>query len=676
MFSDEPISRAEEDELSIFASARAMVELIESTTSPLSISIQGEWGSGKTTLMRLVESALAERPGVRTIHVDSWEYSLGASTTKLAEQITMSIISEITKAANSDRNLAAIAREAQNFLAKGAALVVSVQGGDGATIHDLLQNETDVTRRLREAVASLTNDKGASRFIIFVDDLDRVEPAVAIETLEMLRNVLFVPNLCFIMAIDFDVVALGLQQRYSGGGYAEEHVRRDYFDKLFQFSYFVAPNPASARRMLRKGLHSMGYFSEHESGDYEDLTLDTILALVRNNPRRIKRVLNSIHYRQYLDKFSGGYVEHGSVQLRSANAILATMTLVYPEFVRALMLDPDFGAPSQVHWRALAEVARPVPDRAVSWSEEWAELIRFADHGYLADPIVGGLTAIRQLVGSDRKLNFRVLLGVSQFASPSIGEVGVGEGDFASIVTTPVRYGRRLLDRVAIKERARVLHLACQDGAVTREMLDRYPAATVHAVEMQQALFNAAKVTLHDDLQPGGRCTLSLQSIEDVAFYHRFDTVFSVTAIHWLGRGAYAKSYDALKPGGSLNVEQSMAGTYSHMRDVLFRAALELGVDLSRHVDPFYMPARDELESWLTQVGFDDVSVVVEADDVEDLDALYVDYAQSNAKAYLDTINTSSLRVRILERFLELCRSEATPGTAEVGWITAIKARP
>jgi len=675
VFSDEPISLPLDDELSIAAAATALVDFLESATSPLSVSIQGEWGSGKTTLMRLVQSELATRSGFKTIVVDSWEYSLGGDPTKLAEQITLSIIGAITEVTHSDRKLTAVAREVQNFLAKGTALFASFQGGDGELVKELLQHESDVTKRLRDAIASLTMEADGQRFVVFVDDLDRVEPAVAIETLEMLRNVLFVPNCCFVIAVDFDVVALGLQQRYSGGGYADEHVRRDYFDKLFQFSYFVSANPASARRMLRKGLYDTGYFSESESSDHENLTLGTILSLVRNNPRRIKRVLNSIQYRQLLDRLSGGYVAGGSTELRGANAILTTMTLVYPEFVRALMLDPDFKAPSQAHWRSLAQRGRPETASRPAWTEEWIELIRLAGHGYIASQLVDGLSAISELMERDRRLNFRVLLGISQFISPSIGEVGVGEGDFGETVTTPVRYGLRLLDRVSLSNDAKVLHLACQDGTVTRMMLERYPAISVDAVEMQRGLFDAAADVLRSLLDPLDRCTLSLRPIEDIDFYHEFDVVFSVTAFHWLGSGAYVKAYDALKPGGRIIVEQSMAGTYVELRNVLFRAALEFGLDLATDIDPFYMPTDEQLGAWLSGLGFEDVLVSVESDDVEDLDALYLDYAHSNAKAYLDRIQgRRELTSNILERFMEMCRVEGTGGTAQVGWVTATKA--
>ena len=95
-------------------------------------------------------------------------------------------------------------------------------------------------------------------------------------------------------------------------------------------------------------------------------------------------------------------------------------------------------------------------------------------------------------------------------------------------------------------------------------------------------------------------------------------------------------------------------------------------MELATDVDPFYMPTEVQLGAWLSGLGFEEVLVSVESDDVEDLDALYLDYAHSNAKAYLDRIQSRrELTSTILERFIELCRAEGTGGTAQVGWVTA-----
>ncbi|TWP43242.1 AAA family ATPase [Lentzea tibetensis] len=61
--SDRPISSDDEDFLGYASYAAALVELISDarTETPLTISVQGPWGSGKTSLMRLVERKLEKK---------------------------------------------------------------------------------------------------------------------------------------------------------------------------------------------------------------------------------------------------------------------------------------------------------------------------------------------------------------------------------------------------------------------------------------------------------------------------------------------------------------------------------------------------------------------------------------------------------------------------------------
>ena len=52
---DEPVNylKEENDKLGINDYAKALTNFIENTETPMTIGIQGEWGSGKTSLMNL-----------------------------------------------------------------------------------------------------------------------------------------------------------------------------------------------------------------------------------------------------------------------------------------------------------------------------------------------------------------------------------------------------------------------------------------------------------------------------------------------------------------------------------------------------------------------------------------------------------------------------------------------
>jgi tRNA A37 threonylcarbamoyladenosine biosynthesis protein TsaE len=51
---DQP-AKAGEDQLHMNAYAEALTEFIRDAQSPLTIALQGEWGSGKTSLMNAID---------------------------------------------------------------------------------------------------------------------------------------------------------------------------------------------------------------------------------------------------------------------------------------------------------------------------------------------------------------------------------------------------------------------------------------------------------------------------------------------------------------------------------------------------------------------------------------------------------------------------------------------
>ena len=51
---DEPIAEKKYDALKLELHSSSLVEFIQDTTTPMTIGIQGEWGSGKTSLLNTI----------------------------------------------------------------------------------------------------------------------------------------------------------------------------------------------------------------------------------------------------------------------------------------------------------------------------------------------------------------------------------------------------------------------------------------------------------------------------------------------------------------------------------------------------------------------------------------------------------------------------------------------
>ena len=52
---DEPLSKGEDDKLGISGYADALFQFIKGAKTPMTIGVQGDWGSGKTSLMKLMK---------------------------------------------------------------------------------------------------------------------------------------------------------------------------------------------------------------------------------------------------------------------------------------------------------------------------------------------------------------------------------------------------------------------------------------------------------------------------------------------------------------------------------------------------------------------------------------------------------------------------------------------
>ncbi|GAK75584.1 hypothetical protein JCM19296_1176 [Nonlabens ulvanivorans] len=108
------------DQLGIDAYKNGLTNFINTAqTPPLTIAIQGEWGSGKTSLMNSVKHDLCDSSdNFQAIWVNTWEYSLLSdeytTMTNIIQGVIGSVISILEKDKN--QNVQALKKKASRFL--------------------------------------------------------------------------------------------------------------------------------------------------------------------------------------------------------------------------------------------------------------------------------------------------------------------------------------------------------------------------------------------------------------------------------------------------------------------------------------------------------------------------------------------------------------------------------
>ena len=125
---DEALAKNGEDSLNIGNYTKALLNFIENTATPMTLGIQGEWGSGKTSMLNQIWNGLDKRDAdndsvrYKQIWINAWEHSLLCSPEECLIKIVNEIISELVSA-DKQKTKAEKLANGINKLARGAARI-------------------------------------------------------------------------------------------------------------------------------------------------------------------------------------------------------------------------------------------------------------------------------------------------------------------------------------------------------------------------------------------------------------------------------------------------------------------------------------------------------------------------------------------------------------------------
>jgi len=350
------------DHLKISPYKNALVEFIKNTQTPITIGIQGDWGSGKTSLLNQIWNDLdpvnkddIEDNNILQIWINSWEHSLLRSPEESLIKIINEIIKELLRA-DSSKSTAEKITNGVNSLMKGAIRLTGqvVGGGAGKDLADeLLGDEENSIKELRESLQLLVSEIKSlpsnpyNRVVVYVDDLDRIKPEDAVSILELLKNIFNIRDCIFVLAIDYKVVVKGLEKKFGKRTDANEWEFRAFFDKIIQLPFTMPLANYDIGNYVTSLLQEIDYYD----GDFDDRddeeTNQKIAQFVENtiggNPRSIKRLINSLSLIKYL----GSNDEIGNSNSLSDDEALILFAIVclevaYSEFYQLLIDEPNF----------------------------------------------------------------------------------------------------------------------------------------------------------------------------------------------------------------------------------------------------------------------------------------------------------------------------------------------
>ncbi|MEW5939530.1 MAG: SUMF1/EgtB/PvdO family nonheme iron enzyme [Chloroflexota bacterium] len=331
---DQPTDR---DALDFTPYVETLADIIQTGNTPLTIGVFGTWGSGKTSLMRMVRKTLPKK--FTTVWFDAWKYGKEES---LWRALLLSVLSSLKETASKqgkpteefEKLQALLYRDMEVEKVGGVTIDLAKLGGSVATglarlslsFIPGLSTLTNLVEELQKGAAGDVDSATAAirrertkiyieqiqfleqfqekfkglvqehvqpnRLVVFVDDLDRCMPEKAIEVLEAIKLFLDAENCIFVLGLDQEVIARGIEMKYKelgdhkdGDGQAKftiEGVR--YLEKIIQLPFQIPPVEQS----------DMGDFVHGLSADWPHEDCPKVFAEgLGDNPRQIKRTVNT-----------------------------------------------------------------------------------------------------------------------------------------------------------------------------------------------------------------------------------------------------------------------------------------------------------------------------------------------------------------------------------------------
>jgi hypothetical protein len=346
------------DTLNLLPYAEALADFIHECESPMSIGIQGDWGIGRTSLMNMLRgnsdeasSGLLSSKVCKTISLDSWPYSQFdhddnmpvACLYALTQDMGQALINEpgidaaqLQSRLEAATNRLTVVMQQLRELAQGS----SSDSPGGKPYIDISAQMLRFQREFEKLVALWTSADESRRVVIFVDDLDRIRPVMALELLEAIKNFIDVPGCVFVMTLDYEVVQRGMVEKL--GRDLQKTSGKALFDKMIQLPFVVPTTSYQLDEYIIDLLSKAGLPCVRDNEDDSEnrqFFLDITRFTVGRNPRSIKRVVNYTNLLERIHRHNSARdTTEGECKILFA---LVSMQIAWPELFQYFIRDPS-----------------------------------------------------------------------------------------------------------------------------------------------------------------------------------------------------------------------------------------------------------------------------------------------------------------------------------------------
>ena len=240
LFSDQPILNRQEDTLnrSKFADLVTNYILSDATSDGFVMSINGEWGCGKTSIINLIKENIKQTPFDSKINrfpiiVDYSPWN-ATSQDRIIEQFlntirnsfsTKKVMEKIKKALNIVKGIVGVIPALSSI----KPVVKTIDYAFSEYADSLIGPATDLEDLKEKVINGLKSS--CVRYIVFIDDIDRLNDEEVKLLIQLVKSICDFPNVTYVLSYDKTIVAGALnnaQADVNGNKYLEKIVQMEF----------------------------------------------------------------------------------------------------------------------------------------------------------------------------------------------------------------------------------------------------------------------------------------------------------------------------------------------------------------------------------------------------------------------------------------------------------------
>jgi predicted KAP-like P-loop ATPase len=438
-FNDSPIEGPEDDQYGISSFAESIAKSMLNIREPsgTTIALHGPWGSGKSSAVNLVRAALAASTDTKLVVTDfkCWWYR-GEEALALA---FLQNLNTVLKDGLGDKIKDLIPSLTQRMLQAGPVIGQAVSLASGVPLAGLFSRASkfastffpagDTVEKIFRKLSKILAEQNR-RFLVIIDDIDRLTPEEAIAVFRLVKSVGRLPNLIYLLVFDRDLAEKAVAERYPSEG-------PHFLEKIIQASFELpAPIQTDLNGAVLTAVEEIcGAPPDDDFVRFMNLFFDAVVPYIQT-PRHVVRFKNAI---------SVTWPAIAGEISRADFVALETLRLYEPSLFRAIRQRKDQvcgtrqeGDPDQRNDKRFEVFNQDVPEERKQVAKLALQRLfpRLEQMGYGTDWVATWDVERRVCVHSHFDTYFRLSLSDEALSSAKIDELVARVDDEDFIATT------------------------------------------------------------------------------------------------------------------------------------------------------------------------------------------------------------------------------------------------